>query len=267
MKHLKRRRRFDVAGFTLLEALIATTLMGVTLAAIGAITAQWLPSWNRGFMRVQRSELIAVALHRLAADLAASEFITPNRGSKLPLFEGTASAVTLVRSAVGPNTEGGLEVVRIAETTDRQGIALVRWRTPFVPFGLSDVSADQLNFADPVVLLRAPFRVSFSYSSGDGSWTDTWQYTGQLPSVVRFLVRDQTTGRTLAVSSATVVHVEAPADCAGAASQACGSQSSPTAGGSASQAANSPASPAASGPDVPYDPSTPQHDAARGFTR
>jgi general secretion pathway protein J len=233
MKHREQRRQTNLAGFTLLEALIATTLMGVTLAAIGSITAQWLPSWNRGFMRVQRSELFAVALNRLAADLAAAEFITPNREAKLPLFEGGASAVTLVRSAVGPNTEG-LEVVRIAETTDRQGIVLVRSRAPFAPFGLGDVSAKQLNFTDPVVLLRAPFRASFSYSSGDGSWSDAWQNAGQLPSVVRFLIRDQTTGRTLAVSSATMVHVELPADCASGGSQTCGSQSSPGADGPAS---------------------------------
>jgi len=225
MKHLHRHRRSVVAGFTLLEALIATTLMGMVLLAIGAITAQWLPSWNRGFMRVQRSELFAVALNRLAADLAASEFVTPNRESKLPIFDGAASAVTLVRSAVGPNTQGGLEVVRIAEGTDRQGIALLRMRAPFAPFGLGEISADQLNFTDPVVLLRAPFRVSFSYSSGDGSWSDMWHNAGQLPSVVRFLVRDSTTGRTLAVSSAAIVHVELPADCAGGTSQACGSSS------------------------------------------
>src|SRR5262249_16835467 len=74
MKLLHRHGRSGVAGFTLLEALIATTLMVMVLAAIGAITAQWLPSWNRGFMRVQRSELFAVALNRLAADLSASEF-------------------------------------------------------------------------------------------------------------------------------------------------------------------------------------------------
>jgi general secretion pathway protein J len=242
MTLLRRRRRSGVAGFTLLEALIATTLMGMVLAAIGAITAQWLPSWNRGFMRVQRSELFAVALDRLAADLSASEFVTPNRESKLPIFEGTASAVTLVRSAVGPNTGGGLEVVRIAESADRQGIALVRTRTAFAPFGLGNVAADQLNFSDPVVLLRAPFRVSFSYSSGDGSWSDTWHNSGQLPSVIRFLVSDLTTGRTLAVSSATMVHVELPADCAGQASTACGSQSSPT--------ANAPGAPADAGAEA-----------------
>jgi general secretion pathway protein J len=231
MRHRLRRRRSGIAGFTLLEALVATTLMGLILAAIGAITAQWLPSWNRGFMRVQRSELFTVALNRLAADLSASEFITPNRGSKLPIFEGTPSAVTLVRSAVGPNTQPGLEVVRIAESADRQGIALVRTRTRFAPFGLGDVPANQLNFTDPVVLLRAPFRVSFSYSSGDGSWVDTWQNAGQLPAAVRFLVRDVTTGRTLAISGATMVHVELPADCVDQTSQACGSQSSPAANG------------------------------------
>jgi general secretion pathway protein J len=254
MKHRAQRRQSKRAGFTLLEALIATTLMGVTLAAIGSITAQWLPSWNRGFMRVQRSELFAVALNRLAADLAAAEFITPNRESKLPLFEGSPSAVTLVRSALGPNTLGGLEVVRIAETTDRQGIVLVRSRAPFAPFGLGDVSANRLNFTDPVVLLRAPFRVSFSYSTGDGAWSDAWQNAAQLPSVVRFLVRDQTTGRTLAVSSATMVHVELPADCAsGGAQQACGSQSSPGANG-----------PGAGDPNAP---GTAQRDATPGFTR
>lgn len=227
MKRPLIRKRSDVAGFTLLEALVATTLMGMILAALGAITAQWLPGWNRGFMRVQRSELFTVALNRLAADLSASEFITPNRGSKLPVFEGSASAVTLVRSAIGPNTGPGLEVIRISESADRQGIALVRTRTPFAPFGVGDVSTNQLNFTDPVVLLRAPYRVSFSYTAGDGAWSDTWQNTGQLPAAIRFLVRDSTTGRTLAISSATVVHVELPADCADPASPACGLQSAP----------------------------------------
>jgi general secretion pathway protein J len=196
------------AGFTLFEALVAVTLTGIILAAIGSITAQWLPGWNRGFMRVQRSELFTVALNRLAADLSASEFVTPNHGAKFPLFEGTPTAVTLVRSAVGPNTDPGLEVVRIAEATDRQGIALVRTRTPFAPFGDGDIPASGLNFTDPVALLRAPFRVSFSYSAGDGTWRDTWVNESQLPAAVRFLVRDTTTGRTLAISSAAVVHVE-----------------------------------------------------------
>jgi general secretion pathway protein J len=230
-------------GFTLFEALVAVTLTGMILAAIGSITAQWLPGWNRGFMRVQRSELFNVALNRLAADLAASEFVTPNRDSKLPVFEGAPGSVTMVRSAVGPNTEPGLEVVRIAEATDRQGIALLRTRTPFAPFGSGDVSASRLNFADPVVLLRAPFRVTFSYSSGDGAWQDTWQNANQLPAAVRFLVRDTTTGRTLAISSATVVHVDLQGGCADAGAQGCASSTGPGAPGNAGAAPNGPGGP------------------------
>jgi general secretion pathway protein J len=217
---------------------VAVTLMGVILAAMGYISGQWLPGWNRGFMRVQRGELFAVALNRLTADLAAAEFVTPNRDSKLPIFEGAPTAVTLVRSAVGPNTEPGLEVVRIAEGTDRQGVALVRTRTPFAPFGAGDVSTSQLNFTDPVVLLRAPFRVSFSYSNGDGTWQDTWQNANQLPAAVRFLVRDTATGRTLAISSAAMIHVDQQAGCADAGGQGCGG--SPGAPANAGPASNGP---------------------------
>ena len=135
----------------------------------------------------------------------------------------------------------------------------MRTRTRFAPFGLGDVSTSQLSFTDPVVLLRAPFRVSFSYSAGDGSWSDTWNNTGQLPAAVRFLIRDSTTGRTLAVSSATMVHVELPADCAGQASQA---GQAPQAGrasqtrqasqaGQTSQACGSQSSPAAYAAEEP----------------
>jgi general secretion pathway protein J len=251
-----RRRLIGIAGFTLLEALVAVTLMGMILAALGIITAQWLPGWNRGFMRVQRGELFSVALNSLAADLAAAEFVTANRDTKLPLFDGTSTGVILVRSAIGPNTEPGLEVVRIAEGTDRQGIAMVRMRTRFVPFGSGDVSATQLPFADPVVLLRVPFRVSFSYSSGDGSWQDTWRQSSQLPAAVRFLVRDTTTGRTLAISSATMVHVNLQAGCpsAGAPSPSSGSPASsggaPVPPGGAAGAAAAPGATAAPGPQA-----------------
>lgn len=232
MKILYARDRVGTAGFTLLEALVATTLMGMILATIAAITAQWLPSWDRGFVRVQRSELFSVALNRLAADLSASEYVTPNRESKLPIFEGSAFSVTLVRTAVGPNTRPGLEVVRIAESTDRQGVALVRTRAPFAPFGVGDVSASQLKFSDPVVLLRAPYRMSFSYLGGDGMWSDVWQNANQLPSVTRFTVRDATTGRTLAISSAAIVHVELPAACVDPKVAAdCGMQTAPAAEG------------------------------------
>ena len=128
-----RKKRDAVSGFTLIEALVAIALMGVILAALASITSQWLPNWNRGIARAQRSELVSVALERLIADIGASEFIPPNGDAKAPLFDGTEFSVTLVRSAIGPNTRPGLEIVRISQNDDKGGQVLIRATKPFVP--------------------------------------------------------------------------------------------------------------------------------------
>jgi general secretion pathway protein J len=201
-----------VSGFTLIEALIAVALMGIVLGSFATLTAQWLPNWNRGFARVQRTELLGIALDRLVGDLSAAEFVPPNRESKRPLFDGAELGVTFVRSAVGPNTRPGLEIVRLAESADQRGAILVRTRAPFAPVAAGWMT--QINFADPVILLRAPYRVSFAYAAGDGAWKSTWQNAVELPAMIRATVRDAETERTLAVSTATAVRVELPASCA-----------------------------------------------------
>jgi general secretion pathway protein J len=189
MMRSRRQQREAVAGFTLIEALIATVLMGMILTALASVTAQWLPNWDHGYVRAQRSELVSIALDRLVADLGASEFVTANRDSKLPMFDGTPSAVMLVRSAFGPNSHPGLEMVRIAETSDRNGTALVRSRAPFVPLVAGATSRSPMSFTDPVVLLRPPFGVTFTYAGQDGVWKSSWQNEPLLPMLVRLTVR------------------------------------------------------------------------------
>jgi general secretion pathway protein J len=210
MSRQRARRRATIAGFTLVEALLATLLMGVVLAALATITAQWLPNWNRGFVRVQRSELVSVAVDRIVDDLAAAEFIAASGENKQPLFDGSELSVTFVRTAFGPNTQPGLEIVRIAEIADRLGLALVRSRARFVPRASTDVP---IPFADPVVLLRAPYRASFSYAGRNGVWSGRWKDPKALPVAVRLIIRDTATDRTLSVSTAAVIHTQLPAEC------------------------------------------------------
>jgi general secretion pathway protein J len=198
------------AGFTLVEALVAVALMGLIMGALATVTAQWLPSWNRGLLRVQRNEQVAIALERLVADLSSVEHVTANREAKQSLFVGGELSVIFVRTGIGPNTNPGLEIVRVAETADALGRVVVRTRAPFVPLPIGDPSLDRIPFADPVVLLRAPLRASFSYPGRDGGWTPTWQNDG-IPSAIRITVRDAVAERVLAVSTATRVHVEVPA--------------------------------------------------------
>jgi general secretion pathway protein J len=205
-----RRALANEAGFTLIEVLMATLLMTVILAALATVTAQWLPNWNRGMARVQRAERLAMGLNRIVADLSVAEMIPISGDAKTPLFEGSELAVTLVRTAVGPNSRSGLEIVRFVEKADAQGLAMVRERAMFAPMPTDA----QIRFADQVVLIRSPFRVTFSYAGPDQVWQPNWRGQMQLPDKVRVAVRDSATGQVLSVSSAAIVHVSAPAECA-----------------------------------------------------
>jgi general secretion pathway protein J len=210
MNTLRRRGLSGEAGFTLIEVLMATLLMTIILGALATVTAQWLPNWNRGMARVQRAERLAMGLDRIAADLSVAEMIPLNGDAKAPLFEGSELAVTFVRTAVGPNARPGLEIVRLVEKADSQGLAMVRERTSFTPMPTDA----QIRFADQVVLVRAPFRITFSYAGPDQVWQPTWRGQMQLPEKIRIAVRDGGTGQVLRVSSAAIVHVSAPAECA-----------------------------------------------------
>jgi general secretion pathway protein J len=205
-------RRAGIAGFTLVEALLATALMGAILAAIGIVTAQWLPNWNRGFNRVQASETLAVGLERIVADLAAAEFVTAGAGVRTPVFDGTELSVTFLRTALGPNTRPGLELVRIAEVGGDKGLTTVRTRARFLPMSRDGVSVQPVP-ANPVVLVRSPYRVTFSYAGADRVWRNVWRGEGELPKAIRVQVRDASTDRTLSVSTATLVHADMSADC------------------------------------------------------
>ena len=205
-------RRAGIAGFTLVEALLAVALMGAILAAIATVTAQWLPNWNRGFARVQSSETLAAGLERIVADLAAAEFVTAGAGIRQPVFDGTELSVTFLRTAIGPNTRPGLELVRIMETGGDKGLTTVRTRARFLPIGRDGASVQPAP-ANPVVLVRAPYRVTFSYAGPDRVWRNVWRGEGELPKAIRVSLRDATTERTLSVSTATLVHAEMPADC------------------------------------------------------
>lgn len=205
-----RRALAGEAGFTLIEVLVATLLMTVILAALATVTAQWLPNWNRGMTRVQRAERLALGLDRIVADLSVAEMMPINADARAPLFEGSELAATFVRTAVGPNTRPGLEIIRLIEKADSEGLAMVRERAPFAPMPRDA----QIRFADQVVLIRSPFRVTFSYAGPDQVWQPNWRGQMQLPDRVRIAVRDGATGQVLAVSSAAIVHISAWAECA-----------------------------------------------------
>jgi general secretion pathway protein J len=216
------RRASGEHGFTLLEALVAVALMGVLLGMLATLTGHWMANWKAGFDRVQRADLLGLGVDRIAADLAAAEYVSLGGDDARTFFEGTQTSVTFVRSAIGPNAAAGLEIVRLGEADDARGRVLVRERAPFAPVTARAVDAGTVEFTNPIVLARPPFGVSFAFAGHDRIWKDTWENVKQLPDAVRITVRNAATGEILPVSTATLINVNAPAECVQGNAPGCG---------------------------------------------
>jgi general secretion pathway protein J len=198
------------SGFTLVEALIAVLLMSIIMAALASVTAQWLPSWDRGIGRLQQIEALADGLDRLVADIAAAEIVSAGRNAP-PLFDGGELSIAFVRTILNPNAAGGLEIVRIAEISNERGPVLVRSTAPFTPNVTG--GAESVAFTNPVALIRAPYRVTFSYAGPDRVWQDTWHQQTLLPRAVRVRLRNAATSATVAASTTALIHAELRASC------------------------------------------------------
>jgi general secretion pathway protein J len=198
-----------VAGFSLIEAMATLALTATIILALSSVAGQWLPNWRRGFVELQRADLLGVGLERLVDDLSAAEYVTRSAGAAAPLFEGDASSVMFVRSAIGPDAYPHLEVVRLVETKEERGLAMVRVRARFAPTA-PNAPAQPIAFGDPVTLVRAPFHVSFAYAGPDRVWLPSWKGRKQLPEAVRISVRDTVANRVLAASTVARVRVTSP---------------------------------------------------------
>jgi general secretion pathway protein J len=197
-----------LAGFSLVEAMAAVALTATIVMGLSSMTGQWLPNWRRGFADLQRADLLGLGLERLVEDISAAEYVTPWGGGPTPLFEGDASEVIFVRSAIGPNSYPHHEVIRLAQINDDRGLALTRMRAPFTPM-TPEAWAQAFAFGDAVALVRAPFRVTFAYAGPDRVWVDSWKSQKRLPDAVRITVRDTVLNRVLAASTAVRIKVTA----------------------------------------------------------
>jgi general secretion pathway protein J len=200
------------AGFSLIEAMATLALTATIILALSSVVGQWLPNWRRGFVDLQRADLLGVGLERVVDDLSAAEYVTRSAGAPAPLFDGDASSVTFVRSAIGPDAYPHLEVVHLGEVKEDRGLAMVRTRTRFAPTAPAapGAPAQPIAFGDPVTLIRAPFHITFSYAGPDRLWLPSWKGRDQLPEAVRISVRDTIANRVLAASTVTRVRVTAP---------------------------------------------------------
>lgn len=209
-------------GFTLVELLVAITV----LALVGALVTGLVQVVQGGWTRVQaRAE--AGERDRLARDLlrrvveGALPFADRPGESPVPLFDGDPGELRLVGEAPSWAAPALLRIWRIeARPTETGERRLVVQRADVGP-GVEPLAA--LEGAAEVTLLQAP-RIELAYLGAEAgalpSWRERWSELGKLPRAVRVTIADEA-GRP-AETLVLPVRVDAEARCSGAGAKACG---------------------------------------------
>lgn len=181
------------AGFTLLELLIAITLLGLLMAALFAGLQLGARAWERGEERLDQSARLQVVQGFLRDRLTQSyplDVVEDGSRRRRLMFEGTSGAlrfVTLMPEHLG--TGFAEFAVTIGDQADARHL-IVRWR-PFEVSGPVPATAD----GEPQVkvLLAQIEDLQLSYYGAPSrelpaAWYEQWLEAGNMPELVRIRV-------------------------------------------------------------------------------
>jgi general secretion pathway protein J len=178
------------AGVTLVELIVALTIMAMTLGAAATGLRMLGNSGDRGTRLIAQHDMLSRGVDALRRDIERLERVVRGQGQE-PEFVFHGDAKTLVFVAVEPpvpTEPGPYFIVYSVEQGDKSG-KLVRSRAPY------DGSArdiGRLRTGDDVVVLEGPFAFRFSYferGERQDRWTARWQHKNRLPDLIRLEAR------------------------------------------------------------------------------
>jgi general secretion pathway protein J len=214
------RRRTDYrAGMTLIEILVAVTLLG--LLSMGLVTALQVAAgaWSSSRNARGQDRRIANAnalLHAQFAGVTPVEPLILRPGLAVPegpFFQGEPTSMRFVSSySMTEGVRGGLQVVELQTSPGQEGTRLILTQTPYqgpLSVGRFIVGVDPLPEPPSFHLLFTPLQVRadslivadrlaevrFSYLRGPrrpnepDAWVSVWDQPRQLPQAIRVDLR------------------------------------------------------------------------------
>lgn len=176
-------------GFTLLELLIAITLLGLLMAGLLGGLRLGARAWDIGAERLDESARLLTVHAFLEArlDHAMPIYVADDRDREVLAFTGESDRLTLLTTLPDQLGPGLHRLTLGLAGQGPQARLVVAWR-PFSPRG-NDASAEA-DDGGRRVLLRGVERLEFGYFGAVGqetepSWHPTWQDEDLLPTLVR----------------------------------------------------------------------------------
>jgi general secretion pathway protein J len=191
---MKRRPR-AARGFTLLELLVAMTLLGLLAGLLFGGLSFGVRVWEMGDAELQKmAELqIAQGLIRRLISRARISDLAEIEDDDAAIFEGTADAVRFVGPAPAQSLPGGLYRLSLrADDVSGKSRLVMSWQLlePDARKAGADGNKDENKDENVVVLVENIAAVSFGYfgaaqEGGDSQWRDRWEDSPGLPQLVR----------------------------------------------------------------------------------
>lgn len=179
------------AGFTLLELLVALTLLGLVMAVVFGELRFSARAWDAADARTQRSsELLSVhsfLRQRFEQIYTPPRIRTADNSDTPPAFDGSGHAVTFLATMPANVSQGGYYQISLSAEPGTEGEELfIAWR-PFDEEGMRTVANGPNNSR---VLLEGVREVRFSYYGATSKnvapqWWDIWPSRDTAPSLIR----------------------------------------------------------------------------------
>lgn len=180
-------------GFTLIEVLIAMTLLGIMVVLLFSSLKIAAESWNAGEGKIIEVNKKAVVYQFFKRHLTGIRPVTEQLSEKdiadnvepQQLFRGQARNMRFVAALPQSSARKGLQVFDIAPNRANASTLMVALR----PYQQTEPGqVDQ-----PVILLEGVKAFAFSYfgkpdENTDASWFDEWQGLDHLPQLIKVTI-------------------------------------------------------------------------------